>query len=107
MGFLSLFAALFFALLSGCVSSAPDLKAPPSELPWGPQAPFRGEKKVEIPAEAPVLAHFAKGQSPPYAFGGPLFFDGRGGQGGSRISRSAPPRCKKSGGPSLSGGASP
>src|SRR3989338_6860345 len=63
MRFLSFFAALFFALLSGCVSSAPDLKAPPSELPWEPQAPFRGEKKVEIPAEARALGHFAKGQS--------------------------------------------
>src|SRR3990172_11063130 len=63
MGFLSFFAALFFVLLSGCVSSAPDLKAPPKELTWDPQAPFRGGKKVEIPAEARALGNFAIGQS--------------------------------------------
>src|SRR5574341_1312612 len=63
MAFLGFFAFVFFALLSACAPLAPDLALPPKDLAWEPQAPFRSEKKVEIPAEAKALGHFAKGQS--------------------------------------------
>src|SRR3990172_4048008 len=63
MAFVSFFEVVFLTLLSACAPSAPELALPPKELAWDPQAPFRGEKKVEIPAEARALGHFAKGQS--------------------------------------------
>ena len=63
MAFLGFFSFLFLALLSACAPAAPDLALPPKDLAWEPQAPFRGEKKVEIPPEAKAMGHFAKGQS--------------------------------------------
>src|ERR671918_637567 len=53
---------IFLVILSGCASAAPEIKPPPHGLVWSPEAPFKGDKKIEIPAEASGLNHFLKGQ---------------------------------------------
>ena len=61
---IAILGALSLALASGCglLSPAPG-NEPPKDLVWETDpAPFRNEKKVEIPAEAKALLHFSKGQ---------------------------------------------
>ncbi|MCH7916272.1 MAG: tetratricopeptide repeat protein, partial [Deltaproteobacteria bacterium] len=50
-------------LLAGCAPYLPEIKPPPKDLVWEPYAPFSHKKKVEVPAEAKALGHFAKGQA--------------------------------------------
>ncbi len=53
---------VFLVIFSGCASAVPELKSPPEGLDWSPEAPFRHDKKTEIPAEANGLSHFLQGQ---------------------------------------------
>src|SRR5437867_6150106 len=53
---------VFLVIFSGCASAIPELKSPPEGLDWSPEAPFRHDKKIEIPAEANGLSHFLEGQ---------------------------------------------
>src|SRR5437016_10665164 len=53
---------VFLVIFSGCASAVPELKSPPEGLDWSPEAPFRHDKKTEIPAEANGLSHFLEGQ---------------------------------------------
>jgi hypothetical protein len=63
MGILALLGVGSLVFLVGCAPSIPDPERPPKELVSEPYAPFSGEKKVELPAEAKALGHFAKGQA--------------------------------------------
>ena len=59
---LTFIGAVFLACLSACSPTASRIQEPPKELVQQPEAPFRLEQKVEIPAEAQAMAHFVKGQ---------------------------------------------
>src|SRR2546422_7732357 len=54
--------AFFFPRRPVCLPPLPQLKEPPTELVQQPELPFQQEKKVEVPAEAKALGHFALGQ---------------------------------------------
>ena len=53
---------LWLLLFSACAPTVSEFKAPPEDLAWEPRPPFLREEKVEIPAEAKALGHFAMGQ---------------------------------------------
>ena len=58
MGTRSLRTAISLLILSGCAAAVPELKPPPEGLAWSPEAPFRNQRKTEIPSEAASLQSF-------------------------------------------------
>ena len=61
MGTRFLRTAISLLILSGCAAAVPELKPPPEGLAWSPEAPFRNQRKTEIPSEAQAFSHFLKG----------------------------------------------